>query len=444
MLKRNKVYAFSIMEVLISFILIGIIFIATIVGFNKKEHYDKLYWQAFNTLFQASKSIQADWQGEVNDDKCTCSTNPDADETCYKPACWRNSKIKNEACRGLETGYLKGTKNIERDFPGFLYNHDMVDALIGQGQDREFCLKFTEKINTAPGSKCESFISATDENLAGVNSSKGGVNFYNVFSSVNQYDEDTKDKTGGGGILPSFTAANGQQFYISSPVTANFSIVGEPDDHTDWSSYEHIARESYRFVVVDLNGKSAPNTQFKLKNKNPDLVLFIINALGDVIPLGLPEFSREYLNAVVYYPTDLNPDGTLKYPNVKSEPMSLWKAKKYAWGMEKENDTNKPPYRSPISESEPLSISSKIYATAVLCQGKSSCSQSDVKAGGRYADDLFVNLVLQFIYSKEGSADFYPEIASGDTDNTKPSTENGCKEVSQKGDIPVCTIDFEH
>lgn len=432
MFKRNKIRAFTIAEAVISFILIGLIFIATLAGFNKKEHYDKLYWQAFNTLFQASKSLQEQWQGEVNESTCSCDCkeNPSVHETCYKLECWRNSKIENEYCKNGERDYLKGTDNLDREFPGFLYNRDMMDAQIGQGQDKEFCLKLTQKINIAPGPKCESFISLTNVDFTGVNSSNGGVNFYKAFSSAN-IDEK-------GGILPSFTAANGQQFYISSTVTANFSAIG----NSDWRNYEHLAREHYRFVVVDLNGSSAPNTQFKQGSKNPDLVLFAINSLGDVIPLGLPEFSREYLSAIVYYPTDLNPNGSLKYPKVNSEPMPLWTAKKHAWGMKEENDTNKPPYRSPISINEPLSISSKIYATAVGCMGKSSCGKKDVPEKGQYADDLFVNIVLQFLFKQEGLKDFYPELQS-DEHNTKLSTENGCTTVAKETDIPACTIDFK-
>ena len=80
------------------------------------------------------------------------------------------------------------------------------------------------------------------------------------------------------------------------------------------------------------------------------------------------------------------------------------------------------------------------------CFGKSTCSQENVAANGRYADDLFVNLVLQFMFQKEADTSddrYYPEFGTGG-ENIKVDKDNGCSTVLKEDDIPSCTIDFEH
>ena len=436
--KKKKIIGFTIAEALVSFTLMGIIFVASISNIRRNENYHKLYWQAFNTLYQASKSIHEEWEGANS--SCSCSTSKSSLNNCYKASCWRNSNVVNcTGCERQEREFPGGTTNIDRDFPGFLYNNSIYDALSARGQDKAFCEKFVEKINTLPTGRCASFISVADPKVVTNNSSNGGKNFFKAFTFAELQDDGTYKRNDMEGISPSFTALNGQQFYISSVVSANTS----KELGSTWIDFLHTSRESYRFVVVDLNGNSPPNSQFVTGTKNPDLVLFAINSMGEVIPLGLPEFSKTYINAVVYYPKDLNSDGSPMYPKQKSDPMTLWDAKAHAFGNESGSAIQ--PYSRAISSTEPLSQSSKFYATALWCQGKAStCNNRNVKADGVYADDLFVNLVLQFLFKSENSTEIYPYL----TNSAKVvlSTKNGCSLITRDdpNNAPTCAIDFEH
>ena len=443
-MKKQIFHAYTLAEALISFTLAGIIFVATVSSFHKKDNYTKLYYQAFNTLYQASQAIKEEWDGS-NDRKCACENDWMVNETCYNTGCWRNSANESKCTNGDDCKYgfetaapRGGSKNIERDFPGFLYVNSMTNAMVGYGQDKEFCEKFVEKINTYPTDKCISFISLTNTEKIGQNSSRGGVNFFDAFRS-GTIDEDgnfvstNEDE----GVTPTFTASNGQQFYMSSPVSANF-----PEYE---GSYKHAKRESYRFVVVDLNGNSKPNTQFKKGDKYPDLVLFAITSEGDVIPLGLPEFSRAYISALVYYPSDLNSDGSPICSQTKSEPMTLWSAKGAAWGRSA-TTLHEAPYGNPVTQYEYKSQSSKMYYIAANCLAK-NCENLNAAKNEQYADDLYVNLILQFLFKNEGAYtpgdEFYDELRSA---NTIYKGDNGCecKSVEKESDMPTCGIDFQN
>ena len=433
--------AFTIAEAILTFALIGSIFVITItnIDITPKENYNKLYWQAFNTLLQATKSYKQDWEAEAPG-RCPTGCNNDPNgNTCYLAECWRNNNQGiPEPCRKQEREFIGGTTNIDRDFPGFLYVHSMNNALIAKGQDEEFCNKIADKINVYPAGKCKSFISVANPRILKNDSSSGGKNFLKAFHFCNlDSDGNCENSDNEEGISPSFVALNGQKFYISVAVTANSpKSLG-----SEWESFNHPSRESYRFVVVDLNGDSKPNSQFKTGLKNPDIVLFAINSFGQVIPLGLPEMSQSYINAVIYHPIDLNEDGSRTYPKVKSDPMSLWNAKKYAWG----NETcgSGLPFRSGISEIEPMSQSAKFYAVANKCKSNvKACSNKDMNEGEVYADSLFVHLVMQFLYKSENSVELYPQFTEGNCINV--SSENGCEAISTEQDNPPCTIDFVH
>ena len=461
-MKKNKFNAFTIAEALISFMLIGMIFILTLSGLNRKIEYNQLYLQAFNTLYQASKSAYASWIN-TNANCSTCETDANKWEACSKSECWRNSKFSKKnsdipcdkskdarACQ--ERTYAGGTANIDRDWPGFLYGSNARGGFVSGADNTSFCELLTENINTYPKNKCLNFIYKIDNEKS--EPDKNAVNFYKLFSN--------DDKNG---IAPSFISSNGQQFYISDIVTARYINTLNADK----SEFNHSGRESYRLVVVDLNGKSAPNTQFQTKNKNPDLVLFAINSTGDVIPLGLPEISKEYIKAVVYYPPYTKEDGTLKFPEIKSKQMTLWDAKKIAWGITDEyiNQTveNVPaPLYSPVSKYEPLSQSSKLYKIAQLCRNKKCNHQVCTTAQNKetavchdatttdkeiYADDLLVQLLLQFIYKEEGKLkqtiiqDFYDDLITYDF-NILVDKKHDCISVKKESDNPTCSIDFEN
>ena len=447
MITKTIKKAFTIAEALVTFTLMGTIFVITISNLNisAADNYTKLYWQAFNTLYQASKSVYQDWLKEVSDTCLTCEDDCNLN-TCYKQACWRGDDNGNHEnkCPEQERHYLGGTTNIGRDFPGFLFNNNINNALAGRGQDEKFCEKLTEKINSFPAPRCKSFISiANPGKISNDGSENKGVDFLDAFSyAIDKGDGVYEQVNEKGGISPSFIALNGQRFYISSVVTANSpKALGSA-----WTNFGHQTRESYRFVVVDLNGNSKPNSQFKTGFKNPDIVLFAINSEGDVIPLGLPEFSKSYMNAVVYYPNDLKEDGTRMYPKIKSEPYTLSYAKGHAFGNEAcGGAAQQLPYGSAISNVEPFSQSAKFYGTARYCNinGIDECANKNVAADGVYADTLFTHLVMQFLYKKEGSAELYPYFTNNN-ECVPNSAENGCTTIQNELEAPPCAIDIVH
>ena len=132
------------------------------------------------------------------------------------------------------------------------------------------------------------------------------------------------------------------------------------------------------------------------------------------------------------------------YPNIKSEPMLLWNAKKVAFGNDICGGATAPlPYGAAVASVEPFSQSSRFYAVATACKGNvSACADKDVAADGIYADKLFVHLVMQFLFKKEGSTDLYPFLTEREC--IKNSAENGCEPINSEGGTPSCAIDIEH
>ena len=241
----------------------------------------------------------------------------------------------------------------------------------------------------------------------------GGVEFKKAFAT------DSRNE-----IEPSFIAANGQRFYISSTVTANLmhQVAGN-----------EAQRKTYRFVVVDLNGAAGPNSQFKTGGKFPDLVLFAITTKGDVIPLGLPEFYKTYINAIVQYPEFLNKrdphDSTKFLRNLQRESdyMTLSDAKKHAWGPGI-GQVDGVIYSQAYSADEPLSYSSLFYYNANMCKGgNNKCVSSG--ANDTYVDDLYSQIVMQFLYTepfeKSGNAQVLPQLTTSTTP-VPVAEEKGC------------------
>lgn len=85
-----------------------------------------------------------------------------------------------------------------------------------------------------------------------------------------------------------FVTANANKFYISYKNT--HKLNGETIE--------------YFIVYVDINGNKAPNKAQATPNDKvyPDIVPFIVTRKGEVIPAGLPVYSKAYLTAKVRYP----------------------------------------------------------------------------------------------------------------------------------------------
>ena len=121
----------------------------------------------------------------------------------------------------------------------------------------------------------------------------------------------------------------------------------------------------------------------------------------------------------------------MKNDIIQSQPLSLWDAKKKAWGPAKGAAGNSL-YGQAYSSTEPLSHSTKFYFNANRCAGK-SCVTTDSES--MYVDDLYTHLVMQFLYSSEGST----ELPKWFTDSVDVGVDSnrGCK----TGDSP-CKIEF--
>lgn len=404
--KNIKKSAFTIAEIVVCFGIMALIFTATLTNVVRNDNYYKLYWTAFNTLFQAAHNAQAAFSGTIS---CTCNNG----EACYSYACW-NQEVEGQRTEILLPG---GTKHT-REWPDFLYGYSGVTNYDGIGTDKAFCEELTSQINTLFSSnECNSFISSINPSRAGDVKSKG-VKFSEAFSSE-----------GLDGIEPSFVAANGQKFYISSTATANamHNVFGNEQQ-----------RKTFRFVAVDLNGSASPNTQFRTNGRFPDIVLFAITSRGDVIPLGLPEFYKSYINAVVQYPEFLNkrdpndPDRFLRNEVQESEHMTLFDARKHAWGPAL-GQVDATIYGQGYNADEPLSYSSVFYNNAATC--KTGCISSSKDE--RYVDELYSQIVMQFLYNEEGSSEILPQLLS--RNDTPVAEDKGCS----FGSSP-CRIVFMH
>ena len=422
---KNK--AFTITEALVSFALIGLIFVATVTNIGRNDHYDKLYWQAFNTLYQASKSASTDFENK-NSYKEKWRTNYDGS----------GKNGNNSFDRGGNRN--DATPHIQRKYPGFLKNDPLWLNDIGGDT---FCKKLTEYINTSQTQEeCKNLILEPNFTILSTRG-KIGVNFYKGFSSVKKGEGGTYDVTTNV-IEPSFTTLNGQKFYISQILTANFVFDNKNE------AFNFKERESFRFVVVDLNGNSGPNTQFAKKGRYPDVVLFAIDSEGNVIPLGLPEFTKTYIRAVATYPTDVRSDGSPVYPAVRSSVGILWNIKKRAWGYSAEDSTSaegKFPYMQPISQFEALSQSTKFYYNAFTCiKNPENCEKKTMSKNKSYVDSAYTYLVYQFLLKEEGSEKTLDGITETEFVSAKNSLDkdNGCITINNINSAPSCGIDFKH
>lgn len=232
-------------------------------------------------------------------------------------------------------------------------------------------------------------------------------------------------------IQPSFVTANGQKFYISRLLSTNANIAAF-DYQTN--------RDMFRFVAVDLNGNNGPNTQLRrggnTQNYNtgslPDIVLFAIKADGTVVPLGRPEFSKNYLNAVIYYPEYLNSvdlNGRLvKNDKKNSEAETLFQAKMYAWGPNNGEgvDISTLVYNQAFNIAEPFTYSTLLY-------NRAWANPNGTNSADNYTDQFLSKIVKQFTFDRKDSSDtFIPLSASGVADS-----EHGCTYKNSRCRIEV-------
>lgn len=85
----------------------------------------------------------------------------------------------------------------------------------------------------------------------------------------------------------------------------------------------------YFVVYVDINGEKKPNSvTCQGTTIKPDIVPFAVTRSGDVIPMGYPIYSKQYLTAKIAFPTEYNEKGSV---DNYSPSMSFYEAIATAW-----------------------------------------------------------------------------------------------------------------
>lgn len=456
--KIKKLKAFTIVEALICFGLMGVIFAVTIPAFKTTQDYHKLYWRAFDTLLQASKNGYADFETYFQSSGMGCTCEIDTIEGCTKGAAECSSiKINHPSGSGSEGGYCWNPavgsngeitcwsksvlKQLDNDLatpflkhPGFLYGYKSVGNYDGTGTDESFCQLFVSRINLLDGtSKCQSFIKKVNNTY--VSSVKNtNPEFLKAFCwkyKTNSKGEVKEEQcTGNDSIEPTFVTSNGQKFYMSKVVNANVTNSGLTDQYD---------RRQYRFVAVDLNGNMGPNSQYRTAVKYPDIVLFAITSDGSIVPFGLPEFSKNYISAYIEYPTSIyNATKGTNVPNskLKSDSLTLVKARHSAWGATPGTIENVI-LGEYYMEAEPFSLTPKFYQNMRTCKNDNGIGSKNTSHSSNnviYADPLYVELLDYF------SRDSLTKLAnSNEIDMRNVDTQYGCEDKTSN-----CKINFRH
>lgn len=436
---------FTILEMMIALAIIGIISTLSItVVRNVGNDYQKMYYTAYNTLLQAAGNAFLNWKPD-----CSCSTNTmlatmDTNKfVCWSKTCWETFESRAD-----------GHEGVTRNYPGFLMGSYTNGEFSGYRTDEHFCKMLTSQLNTINQNvECQSFINtyATHKDGNELDYTKG-IPFFDAFCYtpmlaaddynnhvarvINEQNADGYASAVTAGecteeIQPSFVTANGQKFYISRILSTNANVAA-------FDFQEN--RELFRFVAVDINGSNSPNTQLRRGGNNqnfntgvlPDIVLFAIKSDGTVVPLGRPEFSKNYLNAVVYYPEFLNSvdlNGRLrKNDKANSEAETLFQAKMFAWGPNGGEgvDISTLAYNQAFNIAEPFTYSTLLY-------NRAWSNPNGVNGAGNYTDRFLSRLVQQFTFDHEGSSTtFIPTLATGVADR-----EHGCTYKNSRCRIEV-------
>lgn len=387
-------------------VLIALVILSYAAYFFKNEDYTREYYRAYTTLLKASLNSTKEWQGE-NASLCDCN----------KKICWTRKCFSKIA----EKNNLPGETAQKRNYPGFLYGKIDEGFFDGRGTDENFCKVFTSSLVLKKSyDNCKNFISTVNTSKTGINGATGGVLFSNAFCS--QTSDEIADSKNTNDIcfenydlLPTFITDNGQIYYMSKIVYSN-----DLDEIFKINKDKPSNKNAYRLVAVDLNGKIGPNSQFMNNSQYPDIVLFAINSTGNIIPLGLPEFSNIYLKSRVKYPSK---------QDSFSEITTLWRAKIKAWGPKTDDKDDKTViWNQGYSQEEPFSQSVRLYKNAINCMSKNCTEDSKDDANKQYSDTLYTNLILQFMFKQAGSNKFnIPALDKNSTVEFSPNDFNfGC------------------
>ena len=422
MKRLNFKTAFTIAEMLVVLIIIGIITAITVHSIrNKHSQYSKLYATAYSTLVQAIYAAQSDFESAAAVNMCSTL---DRLTFYWTQDCWDKYTYYNTVT-GDETSITDSIEQTQRgairgyprQYPGYLFGAYNVQAEFdGSGSETAFCRSLTNNINTIDErNECKSFITGmrpgkTDWYL--------GESFLKTFCAIRRTDASERAAgkgneicDGGGSIIPSFIASNGQRFYISKVLYANPPFYPDRITGQNDSDAQH-ERMAFRFIVVDLNGDNGPNSQIRKKDTLPDLVLFAVGiksigsgATGFVVPLGWPEFDDSYFSAVISYPyygQGYDPSTGKRKLNPKdfSESMTLFEAKNVAWYGDLDDNWTNSYYGQMFVPDQPFTFSNLFYYWGINCNG-AGCSAKNGMGNQYHVDKMLANLVYQFIYTPD-------------------------------------------
>ena len=323
MIKKN---AFTIIESIIVLMIIGVIStFALAVVKSDKNKYGPLYYTAYEVLRKANYSVYADPNcpylpndhSDIVNDSNTINEINDSIGSNAVPCCGANG------CR-------------PRAYP------------VNSFQLCERLSEFIPHVQNANGKNC------------GLNStSSTGIEALDIDDLANDFDNlnSTNDNFIDNKIR--LITTNSMRIYISKR-------------HSFGSGSDALFH--YFIVYVDLNGKKNPNSVYPvcsmardtdcfnsgfendIKNGGtrekgddiysgfgylPDIVAFILTSTGEIVPIGYPAFTTNYLAAKVKFPEYANIDGNyakLALVDQFSESMSFVQAKHRAWGKTSSTD----------------------------------------------------------------------------------------------------------
>ncbi len=295
-------YGFTLVELLVCFLIIGIILAASIPAIKKVSmSYPTMTYHAFENVKTIVKiMMQTNEINPVETDNNVALTNKDMlISSCY-------IHDRNDSGQIIDDRILWSGPILKPDISGYICGNDDYyneDETSDDDESLESCSLYTTRPfseHLAPdcfnrfesgvqGGDADSHTANFCERVAAMANTTGKIdcerlfgvdfitNYYNggTFSIKEPYIKFNANNTTEN---PNFTATNGQRYYISQ------RIVNE-DISEDFG---------FRLIAIDLNGQKGPNIAspnaenniVKKLNQLPDIITFLILDNGDIYPLG--------------------------------------------------------------------------------------------------------------------------------------------------------------
>lgn len=263
MLNKDKLKrAFSLVELAMIITFIGVIIVFELMVLNRKiNNYSASYYNAYNTLSLIAYNV-------FIDPECSFPYDPNPDSSMQE---------KMNACYPEDLYDYETATGMKRKFPA---------------TGVELCERMTEFLNTGSAANCKarSINKNADNIMQWVN--KNGKKIWSDANTIR------------------FVTSNANRFYIDDTL---YSYGGDTSGKKN--KYYKQEYENFRFpdgsleeikyflVYVDINGANGPN-KIKMEKDDkylPDIVPFAITTRGEVIPMGYPVYSKDYLTAQVRY-----------------------------------------------------------------------------------------------------------------------------------------------